>query len=94
MHDTPCATYATFYWHSVEKLQILSHQKKNFFAEINSLVPYLVKPLLSRNFSQKSMRENFYNFHTVTYLADPSAELEKKHKTVTFNICLVAKMNK
>ena len=52
VHDTPCATYATFYSHSVEKLQILSHQKK-IFREINSLVPYLVigKPLHSRNFS-------------------------------------------
>ena len=33
--------------------------------EINSLVTSLVKTLLSRKFYQKSVRENFRNFHTV-----------------------------
>ena len=49
--------------HSVEKPEILSHQK--IFRQINSLVTYFVKPLLSRNFCQKCVRENFRNFHTV-----------------------------
>ena len=38
---------------------------KNFFRQINSLVTYLVKPFLSRNFWQKCVRENARNFHTV-----------------------------
>ena len=33
--------------------------------QINFLVISLVKLLLSRNFCQKSVRENFRNFHTV-----------------------------
>ena len=36
-----------------------------FFREINSLVIYILKTLLSRNFCQKSVRVNFRNFHTV-----------------------------
>jgi len=35
------------------------------FRQINYLVNSLVKPLLSRNFCQKSVRENFRYFHTV-----------------------------
>ena len=35
------------------------------FRQINCLVISLVKPLLSRNFCEKSVRENFCNFHTV-----------------------------
>ena len=38
---------------------------ENFFRQINYLVISLVKPLLSRNFCEKSVRENFCNFHTV-----------------------------
>ena len=38
---------------------------KKLFCEINSLVIYFVKLLLSRNFCHKSVRENFHNFHTV-----------------------------
>ena len=34
------------------------------FRQINSLVTYLVKPLLSRNFCQKCVGENSRNFHT------------------------------
>ena len=41
----------------VWKREILSHQK--FFCQINSLVTYLVKVLLSRNFCQKYVIENF-----------------------------------
>ena len=36
------------------------------FRQINYLVISLVKPLLSRNFCEKSVRENFCNFHTVS----------------------------
>ena len=39
---------------------------KNIVRQINSLVTYLVKPLLSRNFCQKCVRENSRNFHTVS----------------------------
>ena len=42
---------------------------KLFFRQINSLVTYLLKPLLSRNFFQKSSRENSRNFHTVHYMS-------------------------
>ena len=49
--------------HSVEKRQILSLKK---IRQINYLVISLVKPLLSRDFCEKSVRENFCNFHTVT----------------------------
>ena len=50
--------------YSVEKWEILSHW--NFFRQINYSVISLVKPLLSRNFCEKSVRENFYNFHNVS----------------------------
>ena len=40
-----------------------------FFREISSLVTSLVKPLLSRNFCQKSLTVNFRNFHTVLLFA-------------------------
>ena len=48
--------------HSVEKRVILSHWKK--IRQISYLVISLVKPLLSRNFCEKSVGENFCNFHT------------------------------
>ena len=35
------------------------------FRQINYLVIFWVKPLVSRNFYEKSVRENFCNFHTV-----------------------------
>ena len=38
---------------------------EKIFRKINSLVTYLVKSLLSRNFCQKCVRENSRNFHTV-----------------------------
>ena len=37
---------------------------KNFFREINYLVTSLVKMMFSRNFCQKSEKENFRNFHS------------------------------
>ena len=36
--------------------------------QINYLVISLVKPLLSRNFSQKCVKVKFQNFHSVCYL--------------------------
>ena len=50
-------------WHSVEKPRNSLSPKK--FRQINSLVTYLVNPLLSRNFWQKCVRGNSRNFHTV-----------------------------
>ena len=46
------------------KREILSHWKK--FRQINYLLISLalVKPLISRNFCKKSVRENWCNFHT------------------------------
>ena len=35
---------------------------------LSTKVTYLVKPLISRNFCKKCMRENSRNFHTVPYL--------------------------
>ena len=50
--------------HSVEKREILSHWKK--IRQINYLVISLVKPLLSRNFCERIVRENLRNFNTVS----------------------------
>ena len=41
---------------------------EKIFRQINSLVISLVKSLFSRNFCQKSVRENFRNFHTVRFI--------------------------
>ena len=41
---------------------------EKIFRQINSLVICLVKTLLSRNFCQKSVRLNFYDFHTVVHV--------------------------
>ena len=48
----------------------------SIFLSFNSLVTYLVnvKPLLSRNFCQKCVRENYRNFHTVMHSVE-SAEI-------------------
>ena len=40
---------------------------EKIFRQINSLVISLVKPLLSRNFCQKSVKVNHRNFHTVQW---------------------------
>ena len=42
---------------------------EKIFREINSLVTFLVKMLLSRNFCQKCVRVNFRYFHTVCLVA-------------------------
>ena len=63
-----------FWWERIPVITTVSHcgktrnslSPKFFFRQINSLVTYLVKPLLSRNFWQKCVRENSRNFHTVT----------------------------
>ena len=46
------------------KNEKFSHTRK-IFREIKCLVTPKVKPLLSRTFCKKSVRENFGNFHTV-----------------------------
>ena len=51
--------------HTMEKRQFSLTEE--IFREINSLLTYLVNSLLSRNFCQKSVRENFRNFHTVLW---------------------------
>ena len=56
------SNFHTVHTHSVEKQEILSHQK--IFRQINSLVTYLVNALVSRNFCQKCVRV-FRNFHSV-----------------------------
>ena len=38
---------------------------KGIFRQINSLVTYLVKPLLSRNLCHNTWEKNFHNFHIV-----------------------------
>ena len=51
--------------HSVEKRNEKFSLTEKKFRQINYLVISLVKPLLSRNFCEKSVRENLCNFHTV-----------------------------
>ena len=50
--------------HTLWKLRKFTLTEK-IFRQITYLVISLVKLLLSRNFCQKSVRENFCNFHTV-----------------------------
>ena len=53
---------------------------KKLFREINSLflvITSLVKPMLSRNFCQKSARDNFRNFHTAVWWFHSHAFLTK-----------------
>ena len=59
LHSVRVSTYV----HTLLNVNSLSEK---IFREINSLVAYLVKPLHSQNVCQKSMRENFRNFHTVS----------------------------
>ena len=47
------------------KTEVSSLTKKYFVKSTLKKFTYLVKPLLSRNFCQKSVRENFCNFNTV-----------------------------
>ena len=62
MHFTKFECFCTYlvfvpFTHSVEKWEILSLRKISW--------NQLNKTLLSRNFCQKSVKENFRNFHTV-----------------------------
>ena len=53
--------FRQFNLHTLWKLREFSLTEKKF-REINFLVTYLVKPLLSRNFCQKCVRKNSRNF--------------------------------
>ena len=79
IHTLQCVWKFRKFWHNYEKISAqyvhtqcgktwnsLSLKKK--IRQINYLVISLVKPLLSRNFCQKSVRENFRNFHTLPLL--------------------------
>ena len=63
-----------------ERVKLLtSRHTEFFFRQLNSSDFFLVKPLLSRKFCQKSVRENFYNFHSVVWdLAQKSFDFPKK----------------
>ena len=63
---------------------------KKIFRQINFLVTYLVKPLLSRNFSQKSVRENFRNFHTVAVLPKSKCVFSNCYK---YQICVKSSLS-
>ena len=54
------------YLHSVQKREIPSH-RKIFFPKLPLFDTSIEKMLLSRKFCQKSVRENFCNFQTVTH---------------------------
>ena len=68
---------------------------KKIFRQINSLVTYLVKPLLSRNFRQKCVRENSRNFHNVTLLCYsdglPYAITPKKFREINYLVTSLVK---
>ena len=55
-------------YHTVAECTVWKNEKfsltKKIFRQINSLVIYLVKLLLSRNFCQKCVRLNFRHFNT------------------------------
>jgi len=52
---------------------------KKIFRQINSLVTYLVKALLSRNFCQKCVRDNSRNVHTVCSTLEYFGTIFKQH---------------
>ena len=54
---------------TVWKNEKLSLTQK-IFRQINSLVTYLVKSLLSRNFYQKCKKENSRDFHTTVHTVE------------------------
>ena len=67
--------------------QKFSLTEKNF-RQISYLVISLVKPLLSRNLCEKSVRENFCNFHTVC------EKRKKSHKKNFVKLTLVISLSK
>ena len=82
----PFCTYVLSACHTVEKWKIYSHRShQNFFRQITSLVIYLVNPLVSRNFCQKSVRVNSRNFHSVHAIpAIPQKEIMTDTYVYTF----------
>ena len=54
--------------HTLRKNEKFTYSHQRIFRQINQhLAIYLVKPLLSRNFCQKSATVNLRNFHIVGY---------------------------
>ena len=74
---------------TVWKLQNWSLIEK-IFREINSLLISLVKTLLSRNFCQKWVKENFWNFHTVESILRLSILINSSRETSLANIEYIA----
>ena len=62
---TECFLKKKRFQNSVEKREILSHRKNIPWIQLLSNFISTVKLLRSQNFYQKSVRENFRNFHTV-----------------------------
>ena len=67
---------------------------KKIFRQINSLVLSLVKSTsLSRNFCQKSVRENFRNFHTVGGRPTEQTQGDDMWFVFTFELCIQENVN-
>ena len=67
----------------MDEREILSHLKK--FRQINYLVISFVKPLLSQFFCEKSVRENFCNFHTVSTTLSSRASRKNRKSLEKFS---------
>ena len=65
---------------SVEKREIHCHA--NSFRQINFLVKFFSKKILSRNFCKKMVAVKFHNFHTVLY--NVRLDSEKKSCEINF----------
>ena len=67
---------------------------RKIFRQINSLVTSLVKPLLSRNFCQKRVREKFRNFHSVMHTLwklQKFSLTEKKFRQINYLVISLVK---
>ena len=65
------------------------------FRQINYLVISLVKPLLSRNFCEKSVRENSGNFHTVALRSEENEKFtltKKIFRQINYLVISLVKM--
>ena len=69
---------------SVRKNQKSTLTEK-IFRQINYLVISIVKPLLSRNFCEKSVRENFYNFHIVAEQIPPYVKITELYSLLVYD---------